>query len=115
MTQPVGWDMFCNGMVALPDGRVFINGGNLKYDPFWGEPRNAVFDPATGTFTDVQNMAHGRWYPTVTARRRPRDDVFRLERDRRHEHGGRDLHAGVGMEPGVSRRAGRRRCIPACT
>src|SRR5207249_2815148 len=25
-TQPVGWDMFCNGMVVLPDGRVFING-----------------------------------------------------------------------------------------
>src|SRR4029079_1424691 len=25
-----------------------------------------VFDPATGLFTDVQNMAHGRWYPTVT-------------------------------------------------
>ena len=25
-----------------------------------------MFDPATGLFTDVQNMAHGRWYPTVT-------------------------------------------------
>src|SRR6185295_13632893 len=25
-----------------------------------------VYDPATGVFTDVQNMAHGRWYPTVT-------------------------------------------------
>ena len=58
--------MFCNGMVVLPDGRVFINGGNLQYDPFFGEPRNAVFDPATGTFTDLENMAHGRWYPTVT-------------------------------------------------
>ena len=58
--------MFCNGMVVLPDGRVFINGGNLQYDPFLGQPRNAVFDPATGVFTDVQNMAHGRWYPTVT-------------------------------------------------
>ena len=40
------WDMFCNGMVTLPDGRVLINGGNLKYDPFWGEPRNAVFHPS---------------------------------------------------------------------
>src|SRR5262245_21940639 len=66
-TQPVGWDMFCNGMVALPDGRIFINGGTLQYDPFHGEPRNAVYDPATNVFTDVQNMAHGRWYPTVTA------------------------------------------------
>ena len=60
------WDMFCNGMVVLSDGRVFVNGGNLKYDPFWGQPKNAVFDPATSLFTDVQNMAHGRWYPTVT-------------------------------------------------
>ena len=49
VTQPLAWDMFCNGMVVLPDGRVFINGGNLQYDPFHGEPRNAVFDPATGT------------------------------------------------------------------
>jgi hypothetical protein len=60
------WDMFCNGMVVLHDGRVFINGGNLQYDPFFGEPRNAVYDPATGLFTDVENMAHGRWYPTTT-------------------------------------------------
>src|SRR5688572_15221948 len=32
-TQSLAWDMFCNGMVTLPDGRVFINGGNLQYDP----------------------------------------------------------------------------------
>jgi hypothetical protein len=65
-TQDVGWDMFCNGMVVLPDGRPFINGGTLQYDPFHGELSNAVFDPATSTFTNVQNMAHGRWYPTPT-------------------------------------------------
>ena len=64
--QPLTWDMFCNGMVILPDGRPLINGGTIQYDPFYGQPRNAVFDPATGTFTDVQSMAHGRWYPTVT-------------------------------------------------
>ena len=64
--QSLGWDMFCNGMVVLPDGRVFINGGNLQYHPFRGEPRNSVFDPTTGQFTDLENMAHGRWYPTVT-------------------------------------------------
>src|SRR2546422_4438627 len=66
VTQPVAWDMFCNGMVMLPDGRPFINGGTLQYDPFHGELKNAVYDPATGVFTDVQSMAHGRWYPTVT-------------------------------------------------
>jgi len=65
-TQPVSWDMFCNGMVVLPDGRAFVNGGTLQYDPFHGELRSAVYDLTTGAFTDVQSMAHGRWYPTVT-------------------------------------------------
>ena len=64
--QTVAWDMFCNGMVVLPDGRPFINGGTVQYDPFYGSAKSSVFDPATNTFTDVQNMAHGRWYPTVT-------------------------------------------------
>jgi hypothetical protein len=65
-TQPVNWDTFCNGMVVLPDGRAFVNGGTLQYDPFHGQLRSAIYDPATAQFTDVQNMAHGRWYPTVT-------------------------------------------------
>lgn len=64
--QTLGWDMFCSAMVTLPDGRVFVNGGNLQYDPFHGQLRNAAFDPSLGVFTDLQNMAHGRWYPTVT-------------------------------------------------
>jgi len=58
--------MFCNGMVALADGRIFVNGGNLQYHPWLGERRSSIFDPATGQFTDVEDMAHGRWYPTVT-------------------------------------------------
>ena len=64
--QQLAYDMFCNGMVMLPDGRVFVNGGNLQYDPFHGQLRNAAFDPGLGAFTDLENMAHGRWYPTVT-------------------------------------------------
>ena len=47
-SHTLAWDMFCNGMCVLPDGRVFINGGNLRYDPFYGEPRSSAFDPATG-------------------------------------------------------------------
>src|SRR5882672_7629904 len=66
-SQPVNWDMFCNGMVVLPDGRAFVNSGTLQYDPFHGELRSAIYDPATRQFTDAQNMAHGRWYPTVTS------------------------------------------------
>jgi hypothetical protein len=61
----VSWDMFCNGMVVLPDGRPFINGGTLQYDPFHGSPKSSVYDPSSNSFKDVQNMAHGRWYPTV--------------------------------------------------
>jgi len=62
----LSWDMFCNGMVVLPDGRPFINSGTLQYDPFSGSLKSSVFDPSTNAFTDVQNMAHGRWYPTLT-------------------------------------------------
>jgi hypothetical protein len=61
----VSWDMFCNAMVLLKDGRALIDGGTIQYDPFYGQPQAAVFDPATNAFTSVQNMAHGRWYPTV--------------------------------------------------
>ncbi|HEX3355033.1 MAG TPA: IPT/TIG domain-containing protein [Terriglobales bacterium] len=61
----VSWDMFCNDMISLPDGRMFINGGSIQYDPFYGSPQSAIFDPSTNTFTNVQNMAHGRWYPTL--------------------------------------------------
>src|SRR6266567_6528418 len=62
----VSWDMFCNAMVVLQDGRAFINGGTIQYDPFFGALTSSIFDPATNTFTNVQNMAHGRWYPTLT-------------------------------------------------
>jgi fibronectin type 3 domain-containing protein len=66
-TQPLTWDMFCNGMVILPDGRPFIAGGTLQYTPaFEGLARAATYDPATGNFVDLQSMAHGRWYPTAT-------------------------------------------------
>jgi hypothetical protein len=61
----VSWDMFCNGMVVLPDGRPFINSGTIQYDPFFGSLQSAIFDPSSNTFTNVQNMAHGRWYPTL--------------------------------------------------
>src|SRR5712691_1575488 len=64
--QTVTWDMFCNGAVALPDGRVFMNGGTTQYNPFRGATNTSVFDPVNGSFTDLPRVAHGRWYPTVT-------------------------------------------------
>ncbi|HXB20686.1 MAG TPA: galactose oxidase-like domain-containing protein [Candidatus Solibacter sp.] len=65
-TQTLPWDMFCNGMVVLSDGRPFVLGGTLQYDPFHGQKLTSAFDPTTGTFTNQQSMAHGRWYPTGT-------------------------------------------------
>jgi hypothetical protein len=32
----LSWDMFCNGMVLLQDGRALIDGGTILYDPFDG-------------------------------------------------------------------------------
>jgi hypothetical protein len=81
-TQRVGWDMFCNGMSIMPDGRVLINGGTASYGalapvggasdiPFTGLGNSSVFDPATESFyvadgPNSGNTAHGRWYPTLT-------------------------------------------------
>jgi len=61
----LSWDMFCNGMVLLEEGRPFIAGGTIQYDPFFGQPQAATFDPRTNTFSNAPNMAHGRWYPTL--------------------------------------------------
>jgi hypothetical protein len=31
--QSTPWDLFCNGMSYLPDGRALVTGGTLRYDP----------------------------------------------------------------------------------
>jgi len=80
--QRIGWDMFCNGMSIMQDGRVLINGGTDSYGapavvrgntdtPFTGLANSSIFDPATETFSVADgpnqgNTAHGRWYPTLT-------------------------------------------------
>ena len=61
----LSWDMFCNGLVLLEDGRVFIDSGSIQYDPFYGERRTAIFNPSTNTFSNGPSTAHGRWYPTL--------------------------------------------------
>ncbi len=76
-TLPTGWDMFCNGMSIMQDGRVFINGGTKAYGQlgvvgqtqdvaFTGLTNTSIFDPSTETFVNGPPVAHGRWYPTVT-------------------------------------------------
>ena len=67
--QEVPWDLFCNGLSWMPDGRALIAGGTLQYPVNghgWGGLKTTtVFDPATEKFIQVQDMARGRWYPSI--------------------------------------------------
>jgi Domain of unknown function (DUF1929)/Glyoxal oxidase N-terminus/PKD domain len=63
-TPDLTWDVFCNGWAFFPDGRCLVIGGTAQYDPFHGDPRTTVFDPLTEKFSQMQYMAHGRWYAT---------------------------------------------------
>lgn len=73
------WDMFCNNMTQLSDGRVLIQGGNAAYGqltpvngggnlvtPFKGLPNTSIFDPSSSAFSDFLPTQHGRWYPTTS-------------------------------------------------
>jgi hypothetical protein len=56
---------FCSGHTVLPDGRILVAGGHITADH--GLAAAAVFDPSSGTWTNTNSMARGRWYPTTTA------------------------------------------------
>ncbi|MGH7390338.1 MAG: galactose oxidase-like domain-containing protein [Candidatus Rokuibacteriota bacterium] len=62
--QTIPWDLFCNAMSQLPDGRLLITGGTRQYNPFRGLETTSIFDPSSQTFIQVQDMARGRWYPS---------------------------------------------------
>ena len=62
--QTIPWDLFCSAMTFLPDGRVLTVGGNMQYNPFTGIRTTTIFDPTTERFTQAQDMARGRWYPS---------------------------------------------------
>jgi hypothetical protein len=58
-------DLFCVGHAFLPDGRLLAAGGTEQYDPFHGLRQSITFDPVTLTWTPQQQMAGGRWYPSL--------------------------------------------------
>jgi hypothetical protein len=55
--------LFCAGHALMPDGRLLVSGGHLKDDR--GIATTFFFSP-DGTPQRGPDMAHGRWYPTVT-------------------------------------------------
>src|SRR2546425_12061604 len=63
-TQPLTWDMFCNGMVVLPDGRPMIMGGTINYSPFQGSNGASFSDPATEDSLAGKTMRTDRWNRT---------------------------------------------------
>jgi Galactose oxidase-like, Early set domain/Bacterial Ig domain len=60
-----GFNIFCSGLAHLPDGRMFMAGGNLDQQ-LNGIVQTHLFDPVTNLWSLGPNMLGGRWYPTVT-------------------------------------------------
>lgn len=72
-------DYFCCGHTFLPDGRVLVAGGTIKYDKviqnhvaqpapdggFRGIRDTLIFDPGNEQWIPIQAMTRGRWYPTI--------------------------------------------------
>ncbi|MFG2881471.1 galactose oxidase-like domain-containing protein [Streptomyces sp. NPDC048297] len=57
--------IFCAGHAYLPNGMVGVFGGNLGGNHGTGAHLALVFDPWTETWHRQQDMAEGRWYPSV--------------------------------------------------
>jgi hypothetical protein len=56
--------LFCSGHSFMADGRLLVTGGHLNDER--GLPDANIFDAVSGTWTPVQPMQRGRWYPTST-------------------------------------------------
>jgi hypothetical protein len=62
-----GFNIFCAGHAALPDGRQFIAGGNLN-DNLEGLDALHTFNSTNNSWSFLGRMTQGaRWYPSVTA------------------------------------------------
>ncbi|MFE2068704.1 galactose oxidase-like domain-containing protein [Streptomyces sp. NPDC059467] len=57
--------VFCAGHAYLPNGMVGVFGGNLGGNHGTGAHLALVFDPWKETWYREQDMAEGRWYPSV--------------------------------------------------
>lgn len=59
-------DLFCAGQTLLPDGRVFVVGGQSG-GYYFGIDTATIFDPLTRAWVNPpgNKMANPRWYPSV--------------------------------------------------
>ncbi|MFF4543723.1 galactose oxidase-like domain-containing protein [Streptomyces sp. NPDC001435] len=65
LDEPRAAPIFCAGHSYLPNGMVGVFGGNLGGNHGTGAHLALVFDPWTETWYRQQDMAEGRWYPSV--------------------------------------------------
>ena len=62
-----GFNLFCAGHAALPDGNQFIAGGNLN-SSLDGLDTIHIFNAVNNSWSFLGRMSQGgRWYPSVTA------------------------------------------------
>jgi hypothetical protein len=64
-TMDPGANVFCAAHSFLPDGRVLVTGGEKEEN--LGPVHVHIFDPVTETWTRVDDMRDGRYYPTNVA------------------------------------------------
>jgi hypothetical protein len=62
-----GFNIFCSGLAHLPDGSLFVAGGNLDA-ALHGIVQTHIFNPfaMSNPWSRGPDMAAGRWYPSVT-------------------------------------------------
>ena len=60
-----GFNVFCAGFAHLPNGSLFLAGGN-KDSQLNGIVQTHLFDPANNDWSLGSNMTVERWYPSVT-------------------------------------------------
>ncbi len=58
-------NLFCSGHSLLPDGRLLVTGGH-EYEDLVGLTHANIYNSTNNTWTKIDNMNAGRWYPTNT-------------------------------------------------
>ncbi len=61
---PAGFNIFCSGHSFLPNGQLLVAGGEISTN--YGIASAAIYDPVSGSWTNLPNMSGARWYPTNT-------------------------------------------------
>jgi hypothetical protein len=62
--QILKYAAFCAAMFILPNGNLFIAGGDVAGDAV-GTKKSGLFDVANNTWNLLKNMAFARWYPSA--------------------------------------------------